>query len=75
MTECRPPPGTPPGSVFDLVQARLDDAYPVIACWCDNDEWFIWGGRRTMTPAEVHAEGWRIDETGNPAIAKPPADG
>ena len=54
--ECRPPAGTPPGSVFDLIQTRPGDAYPVIACWCEGDEWFLWGGRRTMTPAEVDAK-------------------
>ena len=70
--DCRPPEGTPPGSVFDLIQTRPGDAYPIIACWCESDEWFLWGGRRMMTPAEVAAEGWRIDPDGEHVIAEPP---
>jgi hypothetical protein len=72
--ECRPPEGTPPGSVFDLIQTRPGDAHPIIACWCEGDEWFLWGGRRTMTPAEVAAEGWCIDEDGDHAIGEPRHD-
>ena len=72
--ECRPPEGTPPGSVFDMINASDTSRY-ISACWCGNDEWFLWGGCRMMTPAEVAAEGWRIDETGDHVIAEPPADG
>jgi len=70
--DCRPTENTPPGSVFDLIQTRSGDAYPIIAVWCGNDEWFLWGGRRMMTPAEVAAEGWRIDPDGEHVIAEPP---
>lgn len=74
--ECRPPPGTLPGSVFDLIRTRAAIAAPpeqTIAVWCDDARWYLWGGDE-LTPAQACAEGWRINPSRQPALAETPAD-
>jgi hypothetical protein len=72
--ECRPPVGTPDGTVCVL---RVNDGEAFIAAsWCSRDDFGEWEtytwDRRGVIVRDYHmaARGWRFH-----SIAEPPADG